>query len=42
MLPEDSGKREQTSGLEPLTWCLITSDQSRVAGSCTGLQTPHV
>jgi hypothetical protein len=35
-------KREPTSGLEPLTYNLITSDNSCVAGVCTGLQIPHI
>jgi hypothetical protein len=35
-------KREPTSGLEPLTWSLLTSDASGVAGVCTGLQIPHI
>jgi hypothetical protein len=36
------GKREPTSGLEPLTPASATSDNSGVAGGCTELQIPHI
>ena len=35
-------KREPTSGLEPMTYNLITSDNSCVAGVCMGLPIPLI